>query len=114
MTETAGAIADLEERIEALHERIEHCRKAMLLSRIAIWAGGTVVAAAFLVGGVDRMVALVLLALSAIIGGFTWLGANRSTREEAERDLAAAEAARAEMIAALDLREIELPPQLNA
>jgi hypothetical protein len=62
--------------------------------------------AVLFVADLGRSVAVVLLAMSAIIAGLTWLGANKSTKEEAEAELGAAEAERAELIGHLALRDV--------
>ncbi|MBV8848345.1 MAG: hypothetical protein JOZ16_02035 [Methylobacteriaceae bacterium] len=75
-------LADIEERIEHLRDTIESCRKAMLLSRGAIIAG-SVLFVANLIGVIAPSLLLGLLSFTAIVAGIVWLGANKSSREEA-------------------------------
>jgi hypothetical protein len=103
-----ASIEAIEARIEHLGARIEKCRKAMILSRAAIWTGAGLVVLAIFVAEARNAVVL-LLGLSAIIAGFTWLGANKSTKEEAEAALAEAEARRSAMIDGLDMRDVVVP-----
>jgi hypothetical protein len=59
---------------------------------------------AVLLGAIRSDPAVMIAALAAVIGGIVLLGSNGSTAEEASADLAAAEAERAELIGAIDLR----------
>jgi plasmid stabilization system protein ParE len=107
----AASIEALEGRIEALGDTIERCRKAMVLSRAAIWLGGGMIALAVLVAEA-RSVVVMLLGISAVIGGFTWLGANKSSREEAEAALREAEARRDQLIEGVPMRDVVVPFRL--
>jgi hypothetical protein len=96
-------IEALEARIEQLAEEIERARK------IAVGARGLLACAAILIAialfGPARYVAVAMLgAVAAGIGGLVVLGSNRSTREQAEATLAAAEARRAALIGQIDLK----------
>jgi hypothetical protein len=96
-------IARLERRIEELAARIESCRKFMLASRITIALGGALlVAAAF--GAIRFNAPAMTAAIAAVLGGIVVLGSNRSTAKEAAAQMAAAEAARSELIAQIELR----------
>lgn len=86
----------LEEKIAAATERRETCRRGMLVSRVAIVGGAAVLALAFFMP-VWRTAPTVLGALSAVIGGLVWLGANRSSDEEARLELEALEANKASL-----------------
>ena len=104
-TDPREAIARLEERIEGLAARIENCRKFMLASRAAIALGGAFLAAAAV--GAIRYDALALTAgIAAVLGGIVVLGSNRSTAREAAAQMEAAEAARSELIAGIELRVV--------
>jgi hypothetical protein len=92
-------LAEIEERIDALRDTIESCRKGMLGSRIAIFVGG-VFFVVNLVGLVSLPSLLVaLLSFTGILAGIVWLGANKTSREQA---LASLRAAQAEWRAATD------------
>jgi hypothetical protein len=81
--ETRAQLAEIEERIEHLRDLIESCRKGMLASRAAIIVGGVffVVNLVGLVGSASPL--LSLLSFTAIIAGIVWLGANRTSRQQA-------------------------------
>jgi hypothetical protein len=81
--EVQAQLVEIEERIERLRDMIESCRKGMLASRAAIIAGGVVLVANLvgLFGSVSLL--LGLLSFTAIIGGIVWLGANKTSREQA-------------------------------
>jgi hypothetical protein len=89
--EVQAQLAEIEERIERLRDTIESCRKAMLASHAAIVSGAVLLVTDLL--GLFGSVSL-LLALSsftAIIGGIVWLGANKTSREQASTALRAAQ-----------------------
>lgn len=106
------AIAELEERIEALEARIENCRKFAAASRFAMTLGG-VLLAGLLFGVVPFEPLTMIGAMAAGLGGVVMLGSNKSTQQEAEAQLSAANAARAELIGRIDLRVIENPRTLH-
>jgi hypothetical protein len=101
--EVQAQLVEIEERMERLRDTIESCRKGMLASRAAIIGGGVLLVANLvgLFGSVS--VLLALLSLTAIIGGIVWLGANKTSREQA---LASLRAAKAEWRAATDAIEM--------
>ena len=114
-TETASpreAIAQLEERIDALEARIENCRKFAAASRFAMTLGG-VLLAGLLFGLISFEPLTMIGAMAAGLGGVVMLGSNKSTQQEAEADLAAANVARAELIGRINLRVIDSPPTLH-
>jgi hypothetical protein len=100
--ETRAELAEIEERIEHLRDLIESCRKAMLLSRAAIIAGG-ILFGVNLIGVIAPSLLLGLLSFTAIIAGIVWFGANKTSREEA---LAALRVAQSEWQAATDQIEM--------
>ena len=102
-------IVRLEERIEGLAAKIESCRKLILLSRIAV-AGGAVVLATMLFGAIRFDPGIMAAAVAALLGGIVVWGSNRSTRTEAARDLAAAEAERSALIDKMDLGVVPVSP----
>jgi Na+/H+-translocating membrane pyrophosphatase len=101
--DTRAELAEIEERIEHLRDVIESCRKGMLASRAAIIAGGVVFVANLIGLFGSGSLLLALLSFTAIIAGIVWLGANRTSREQA---LASLRAAQSEWRAATD--EIEM------
>ncbi len=70
-------IARLESDIEQLAESLERCRKAMLLSKVAIGAGAICILAYFL-GPIRFDPTILIGALAAIIGGVVVFGSNLS------------------------------------
>jgi hypothetical protein len=102
-------IVRLEERIEELAAKIESCRKLILLARIAV-AGGVVVLVAMLFGAIRFDPGIMAAAVAALLGGIVVWGSNRSTRIEAARDLAAAEAERSALIDKMDLGVVPVSP----
>jgi hypothetical protein len=105
-------IERLEEKIEQLAARVENCRKFMLASRIAI-VGGAVVLTALLFGAIRFDPTMMAGAAAALLGGIVMFGSNSSTAKEAAAEMAAAEAARADLIAQLDLHLVAERPTLH-
>lgn len=95
-------IAALEERIDALHDEIESCRKAIVVSRLS-FAAGAIWLAATLFGFAHSTIGA-LLAVAACLGGLIGAGANTATRRHAAADLAQCRAQRDALIDALRLR----------
>ena len=98
-------IEKLEERIETLAEEALACRKLILGSRVAVIVGFGWVAAAFI--GLTNMDPLQLVTiLTLIIGGIVFYGSNKSTLDEKQEQIRAAEAKRAELIGTISLRVV--------
>ena len=106
------AIAQLEERIEALEAKIENCRKFAAASRFAMTFGG-VLLLGLLFGLVPFEPLTMIAAMAAGLGGVVMLGSNKSTQQEAEAELSSANAARAELIGRIDIRVVESPCTLH-
>jgi hypothetical protein len=98
-------IALLETRIEELAETIEHCRKLILISKIAI-AVGALMLAGFALGMAGSSPMPLLLAIIGILGGVVVFGSNTTTAETALADLKSAEARRAELIGLIELHVV--------
>jgi undecaprenyl pyrophosphate phosphatase UppP len=99
-------ISDLEAHIDALAETVESCRKLMLISKIAIAAGGIVVLAIAL-GAIRFDPMAVIAAMTAVIGGTVVFGSNMSTSQQASDRMKDAEARRAALIGRLELRVVD-------
>ena len=98
-------IARLESDIEQLADSIDRCRKAMLLSKIAIAGGGICMVAYFLVPiGFDSTI--LIGAIAAVVGGVVVYGSNSSTSKETMAAMKDAEACKAELIGKIDLRTV--------
>jgi len=105
-------IVRLEAQIEALADKIENCRKYILAGRIAAAVGG-VLLVALLLGVIRFDLQLMMLAMAALLGGIVAWGSNGSTANEAESELAAAEANRKALIGMIDLRVVAERPTLH-
>ncbi|UPT91157.1 hypothetical protein HAP41_0000020840 [Bradyrhizobium barranii subsp. apii] len=102
-------ISDIEDRIEALAEIAERCRKYILASKIAIGGGGALLLITILgLFGTGLTAALGSIAL--VLGGIVSLGSNISTLQQTESAIGAAEALRAQLIGRIDLRVVEDTP----
>jgi hypothetical protein len=99
-------IARLEERIAELNERIARCRKLSAGAKAAIAAG-----AAWLVLTLLAIVAFTPAvffgAIAAVIGGVVLLGSNKTSWEQFDAAVRTAEAQRASLIDALELRIVD-------
>jgi hypothetical protein len=104
-TATRAEIAQLEADIEALAARLENCRKVSLAARVAVGSGVAIFLAG-LVGAVHFDIVVVLIAITAVIGGVVLLGSNRTTANETAEAMAKAEAARAALIGSIRLRVV--------
>jgi hypothetical protein len=98
-------IAQLEARIEELAETVERARKYILAARIAMVAGGLVLAA-ILFGFLRFDPAVMMGAISAVLGGIVVFGSNTSTAQQAAANMREAETLRADLIGRLDLHEV--------
>jgi hypothetical protein len=98
-------IARLETCIEELSEALERCRKIKLFSQLAI-AGGAIWMAGATLGILGFDPVGMIAAIAAVIGGIVGFGSNTTTTKEAAGAMKAAEARRAELISALQLRVV--------
>ena len=98
-------ISNIEVHIEELADIIERCQKIILISKVAIAAGGTLILALFL-GAVWFDPTVMIGAIAAVIGAVVVCGSNRSTLEQTTAAMKAAEAHRAELISRMDLRVV--------
>jgi hypothetical protein len=89
--ETRSRLASIEAQIEHLQEVIESCRKGMLASRAAIIAGSMLFIANIIGLAAPPNLLLALLSFTAIIGGIVWLGANKTSLEQALASLRVAQ-----------------------
>ena len=87
-------IVHLEEHVEELAAKIESCRKFILASRIAVAAGGLLLAA-MLLGVIRSDLGFMAASVSLLLGGIVVWGSNSSTAKEATKELATAESERA-------------------
>lgn len=107
-----GEIERLEAQIDELAMRLESCRKFILAARIAVVAGA-ILLAAVLLGILSFDPRLLLIAITALLGGIVLWGSNHATADEAAKELAAAEAERASLIGSIALRVVTERPTLH-
>ncbi|MCP3388985.1 hypothetical protein NLM27_09375 [Bradyrhizobium sp. CCGB12] len=102
-------ISDIEDRIEALAEIAERCRKYILASKIAIGGGAALLVVTMLgLLGTGQTAALGSIAL--VLGGIVSLGSNVSTLRQTDSAISAAEVRRLELIGRIDLRLVADTP----
>ncbi|MHC2618550.1 hypothetical protein ACVIW2_000582 [Bradyrhizobium huanghuaihaiense] len=102
-------ISDIEDRIEALAEIAERCRKYILASKIAIGGGAALLLITILgLLGTGQTAALGSIAL--VLGGIVSLGSNVSTLRQTNDAISSAEALRSRLIGTIDLRVVEDTP----
>ena len=89
----------LEARMDELRDRIESCRKAIMLSRIALAVAVALFAASLF--GLIRSTPLLFLAIAGAMAGLVGMGSNRTTAELARAELARCRAERDRLIDAL-------------
>jgi len=110
--ELRDQISRIETDIENHAITLEGCRKAMLLSKVAI-AAGIVFLSAYLLGAIWLNAVGVIGAMAAVIGGVVVFGSNLTTANQATSVMAALERRRAELIDMINLRTVgegeELP-----
>ncbi len=99
-------IERLEQRIEALADTIESCRKLVLAAKVAI-AGGALAMLAMLIGALRFDPVILTAAMAAVLGGIVLFGSNTSTAQQALTQIKEAEAARRELIDRLELPAVE-------
>jgi hypothetical protein len=104
-------IVQLEVEIEQLAETLERCRKAMLISQLAIGAA-VIWILAYLVGIVGPVPTAMVGAIAAVIGGVVVFGSNSSTSKRAAAAMKDAETLRAELIDKIDPRTVSRSNQL--
>ena len=95
-------ILRVEADIELLAKTLEGCRKAMLLSKLAIAAGGLWILA-YVVGAIRFDAAAMIAAMAAVMGGIVVFGSNLTTSKQTTIAVGAAERRRTELIDMLNL-----------
>ena len=98
-------ILRIEADIENHAETLDGCRKAMLLSKVAI-AAGAICLSAYLLGAVWLNAVAVIGAMAAVIGGVVVFGSNLTTSNQTTTAIKALERHRAELIDMINLRTI--------
>jgi hypothetical protein len=98
-------IARLEARLEELADGLARCRKVKLVAQVVLAGGGLWLAAAT-VGIISFDPVAFMAAVAGVIGGIVLYGSNTTTAQELEAEMNEAEAKRAVLIGALDLRVV--------
>jgi hypothetical protein len=98
-------VLHIEARIEELADIIERCRKIILISKVALAAGGILILAT-IIGAVGFDPTVLIGAIAAVIGGMVVFGSNTSTLKQTMTDMKAAEAHRTELISSMHLRVV--------
>ncbi len=105
MTDPHDEIVRLEARIDELADKLESCRKFILVGRVAVVAGAVILLA--MIFGVIRFDPTVMAAAgAAVLGGIVAAGSNSSTAKEAATEMRAAEASRTVLIGQIELRVV--------
>jgi histidine ammonia-lyase len=106
-------ISLIEERLEALAEVSERCRKIILVSKAAI-AGGAALLLVMMLGLFGSSQVAALGSIAAVLGGIVSLGSNVSTLRQTSDAISAAEALRSDLIGRIDLQVVgDAPMKLN-
>ena len=98
-------ISRIETDIEELAKTLDGCRKAILLSKVAIAAGGIWVLA-YLLGVIRFDPVTMISSIAAVIGGVVIFGSNSSTSKQTAKAIKAAETHRGELIDMIDPRTV--------
>jgi hypothetical protein len=98
-------ISRIETEIENYAATLDGCRKAMLLSKVAV-AAGIIALSAYLLGATWLNAVGVIGAMAAVIGGVVVFGSNLTTSNQATSAMAALERRRAELIDMINLRTV--------
>jgi uncharacterized membrane protein HdeD (DUF308 family) len=105
MNDLHQQIADLETEIDDLSEAAEHCRKSMIVGRVAIIAGVLLVGASL--AEFVRTDALVLvIGIAATLAGIGLLGSSRGSLEHITGRIRASEARRDGIIDGMSLQAV--------
>jgi hypothetical protein len=98
-------ILQIEAHIEELTGVIERCRKIILISKVAVAAGGISILV-LVIGAVGLDPTAMIGAIAAVIGGTVVFGSNTSTLKQITTEMRASEAHRSELISRMDLRVV--------
>jgi len=98
-------ISLIEARIEELAEVSERCRKIILVSKVAI-TGGVSLLLIMLLGLFGSNQVAAIGSIAVVLGGIVSFGSNVSTLRQTTAAMSAAEVLRSDLISRIDLRVV--------
>jgi hypothetical protein len=98
-------ISRIEAQLEELAESSERCRKIILVSKVAI-AGGITLLLFMTLGLFGSNQVAAIGSIAVVLGGIVSLGSNASTLQQTMAAMSAAEALRSDLISRIDLRVV--------
>jgi hypothetical protein len=106
MSELHQQIADIEAEIDTLSDAAEHCRKSMIVARVATLVGMLVFGAAIL-GLVRPDPIILVIGIAATLAGIGFYGSTRGSLEQISGKIRALEDQRAGTIDGMDLETVQ-------
>src|SRR5467141_1737280 len=97
-------ISRIEAQLEELAEVSERCRKIILVSKVAIAGGVSLLLVVFGLFGSNQVAAIGSIAM--VLGGIVSFGSNVSTLRQTKAAMSAAEVLRSDLISRIDLRVV--------